>query len=169
MKDADWRGLVLKALYDVRHDPQSGGALLVPDSLKLPEIKMDAQNTAIVGNIAEQLRDHNYITWSEFHGPHRVGRARITAFGVDVIEGNRQSDITITVDQSTNIHGSQHVQVGQGNIQNVHDIHKLNMAIDRSEATQKEKDEAKSFLDQLANNKLIRSVAKGIGWNFGED
>jgi hypothetical protein len=66
MNDADWRGLVLKALYDVRHDQQSGGALMIPDSLNLPGIAMDERTKVLVANIAEQLKQYNYITWSEF-------------------------------------------------------------------------------------------------------
>jgi hypothetical protein len=167
MKDADWRGLVLKALYDVRHDPQSGGALLIPDSLNLPGVEMDGQNKAIVANIAEQLKDHRYITWSEHHGAHRQGRARITAFGVDVIEGTKQSEITITIDQSTNIQHSQHVQIGKGNIQDVGDIRKLNMAIDEAMASMQEKEEAKSLLKRVLENPLLKGIIKKFGWDLG--
>jgi hypothetical protein len=98
MKDADWRGLVLKALYDVRHDQQSDGALMIPDSLKLPGIEMDEETKVLVVNIAEQLKQYNYITWIGFHGPYKTGRGKITAFGVEVIEGTRKPEITLTID-----------------------------------------------------------------------
>jgi hypothetical protein len=129
---------------------------------------MDGTNKVIAGNIAEQLKHHGYITWSEYHGPYRQGRARITASGVDVIEGTRHSDITITVDQSTNIHHSQHVQVGKGNIQNEGDIHKMSLAIDEAVASMTEKDEAKSLLKKALDNPLLTVVLKKIGWDLDD-
>jgi hypothetical protein len=40
---------------------------------------------------------------------------------------------------------------------------------DEAIGSMKEKEEAKSLLKQLADNKLVRGVAKHMGWNFGED
>jgi hypothetical protein len=164
MKDAEWRGLILQRLYDIRHI--NDGSTTIPDGLGLDGL-VPSGNDNLLANVADQLKQHNLIGFSEFIAPRRMGRAKITAFGVDVVEGTKVSEITITIDQSTNVHHSQHVQVGKGNIQNTGDIHKLNVAIDESHATLTEKDEAKSLLRKITENPLLVSILGKFGWGIG--
>jgi hypothetical protein len=94
--------------------------------------------------------------------------ARVTAFGVNVIEEKVPAPISITLDSSIKVAGSQNVMIGgQGNTQTVTmDIEKMMMAIDSSGAAFTEREEAKSLLKKLSENKLVQEVlgkwAKGL-------
>ena len=59
--------------------------------------------------ICKQLGKHDLINWSPYIGDGGVGE--ITAHGIDVIEGQRQSDMAVPlVDNcTTNISGSTNV------------------------------------------------------------
>ena len=156
MNDKDARGLVLKRLYDVRHDVDYANQSTLQD-LGLPP--------NVTWNILDQLNQQRMITWN----PKRGGMgtiiaymARIAADGVDVIEGSKASPIAITLDNRISVHGSQGVQIGgQGNVQNVTmDIEKLNSIIDSSDASQTEKEELKSLLKKLSENRLVQTAFK---------
>jgi hypothetical protein len=84
--------------------------------------------------------------------------AKITAFGADVIEGSTPPPISINVDSSVNVHGSQGVQIGgQGNVQNITmDVGKLMNAVDAGTGTMQEKEEAKSLLKKVLENPLAK-------------
>jgi hypothetical protein len=110
------RGLVLQSLYEIRHER---GRLRVPDELAIPGMDMDnPNNLKMLGNIANQLAEKGLIEFRPVIGPYNTGSAWITASGVDVVEGSSRSPIAVVIDQSINIHGSSHVQVGQGHTQN---------------------------------------------------
>jgi hypothetical protein len=164
MKDAEWRGLILQRLYDIRH--RNDGSTIIPDGLGLDGL-VPPGNDNLLGNIADQLHQQNLIRFSEFAAPRRMGRAKITAFGVDVVEGTKEPGITVTIDQSTNIHNSQQVQIGKGNIQNVQKIKQLVQAIDQAQATSEEKKEAQSLLQKVTENPLLVAAFQKFGWLFG--
>jgi hypothetical protein len=164
MKDAEWRGLILQQLYDIRH--ANDGSTMIPDGLGLDGLVPSGYDN-LLANVADQLKQHNLIRFNEIAAPRRKGRAKITAFGVDVVEGTKESAITITIDHSTNVLNSQHVQVGKGNIQNTGDIHKLNVAIDEARATMAEKEDAKSLLRKIIENPLLVSVLSKFSWGIG--
>jgi hypothetical protein len=84
--------------------------------------------------------------------------AKITAFGADVVEGNTPPPISINIDSSVSVHGSQGVQIGgQGNVQNVTmDVGKLMNAVDAGTGTMQEKEEAKSLLKKVLENPLAK-------------
>jgi hypothetical protein len=163
MKDSEARGIVLRRLYDIRHEVD----------MSRPQRPEDFEKTLpanVVANILSQLADKGMIEFK----PHKlrstgqidVFQARISALGVDVIEGTREPPIAISFDNSVTIHGSQGVMVGgQGNVQNfTMDVEKMNSIVDSSDASITEKEEAKSLLKQLSENKLVRLVlAKLIG------
>jgi hypothetical protein len=154
MKDSDARGLVLKALYDIRHTMYMPA--IPADVPGLPDLESQT-----LYNIVNQLREKGLITFTPLMGGDEVmGRAMITGHGSDVIEGTAQSSITVTVDNSVNVQGSQGVQIGgQGNTQNVSlDVAKLINAIDSGTGTIQEKEEAKSLLRKLADNPLVKGV-----------
>ena len=66
----------------------------------------------------------------------------------------------MTIDSSINVSASQGVQIGgAGNVQNVSiDIEKMMSMIDSASGTITEKEEAKSLLKILVENKIIRGV-----------
>src|SRR6266404_2375395 len=100
MKDADVRGLVLKALYDVRH---TTFLPMIPDDLpNLPRLDVPT-----LRNITNQLNEKGLIKFTPIMGgPNVIGRAGISAEGVDVVERTAKSPITVTFDHSVNVHGS---------------------------------------------------------------
>jgi hypothetical protein len=158
MKDSEVRGLILRQLYELRHEQSY---VHVPDKLTLPaEI-----NPRVAGNVAAQLAEQHLITFKEHMGAHHTsGLAQINAYGVDVVEGARQSAIAITFDQSINIHGSSNVQIGKGNVQNA-TLDKVAVAIDEAGASQTEKAEAKSLWSLVTSNKLLMgALSKFLGF-----
>ena len=152
MKDSEARGLVLRRLYDLRHVKQYAD----PSDFTSTSLEQN-----VVPNIVEQLTQQGLVDWNPLraHGGYATFMARITAFGVDVVEGTQRSPISITIDSSVNVHGSQNVQIGQGNVQTVTmDIGKMISAVDGSNATVTEKSEAKSLLQKIAGNKLVQEI-----------
>jgi hypothetical protein len=154
MKDMEVRGIILQKLYDIRHS--NNGMVMIPDGLGLMSIE-----PSVLGNCAAQLRDQRLITFSEILGAgHRAGFGSITAFGVDVVEGNTRSPIAVSIDSSINVSGSQGIQIGgHSNIQNVtFDLEKMISMVDSAGGTITEKEEAKSLLKKLAENKLVQTI-----------
>ena len=162
MKDGEARGIILERFYDARH--------------KIDWLSLEALRTHVVmdhtqlPNVCEQLSQHGLIDFKPVRGPGGIvaGMGRITASGVDVIEGNSVAPIAITFhDQSVSVTGSTHVQIGNSNISNVNlDIGKLIAAIDHSTASDGEKGEAKSLIEKITSNPLVVAVlgsALGIG------
>ena len=117
MKDAQVRGFILQKLYAIRHER---GYLRLPDELDLPGFDMrDKQTLKMLGNVGKQLADKGLIDFAPVIGPFWMGRASISASGVDVVEGNLSPPIAIIIDQSINVHDSSHVQIGTGHTQNM--------------------------------------------------
>src|SRR4051794_825176 len=112
MKDSEVRGLILGDLYERRHQ---GSFVKIPDDLSLDVDPM------VVGNVALQLHDLGLIQFHQIvDKKYPSGSARIQSRGVDVVEGNAPAPVSITIDSSVNVHGSQNVQVGgSGNVQTV--------------------------------------------------
>jgi hypothetical protein len=155
MNDSETRGLVLRRLYEIRHQIVQAQVHDFDDLQLEPDV--------LVG-IMDQLAQKNLIEWT----PHRSGMrpgidafvAHIKAFGVDVVEGTERPPIAITIDSSVNVHGSQNVQIGgEGNVQTVTmDIDKMVTAVGSSNASLAEREEAKSILKRMANSKLVQTV-----------
>jgi hypothetical protein len=152
MKDSEVRGLILKSLYDQRHTKHF---------VDMPEeIGIDLDKK-VLGNVAIQLEQQGLISFKQYMGkPYPSGLAKILAYGVDVVEGTTTPPITITVDSSVNVHGSNNIQIGgQGNVQTVTmEVDKIVSIIDSSGASVVEKEEAKSLLKKLSENSLVRSA-----------
>lgn len=137
-------------MYDSRH---TQGWLAVPGNVNVPGIS--AQTLA---NVCEQLSQKGLIVWKSLAGLAE-GRAQITADGVDVAEGTTHPPFAITIDRSISLQNASHVQIGSGNIQNVSvDIEKLMAAIDSANATIEEKTEAKSLLQRVVANPLVKRL-----------
>jgi hypothetical protein len=158
MKDGEARGLVLARFYDARH--------------KIDWLSLEALRTHLVmdqtqmANVCEQLSQHGLIVFEALRGDGGIvaGMGRITASGVDVIEGNLRSPIAITFhDQSVTVTGSSHVQIGNSNVSTTNvDIGKLIAAIDRSTASDGEKTEAKSLIEKITSNPLVVAVLGSV-------
>jgi hypothetical protein len=156
-RDADRRAIILQRLYDQRH--HSDGFIPVPENGGSPEERITAVN------IARQLSQNGLIDWKELSGAG-MGMARITAQGVDIVEGTRASPITIAINRSINIHGSTNVQVGEGNRQEISIAgEKVIAAINNSTATAEEKEKAKSVLQSVLSSPVLSAalgLAKGL-------
>ena len=158
MTDGELRGIILEKFYKLRHQK---------DLLELGDIvSIDpAEHTRLV-NICDQLDQHALIEWKPIRGLGGVaaGMGKITARGVDVIEGTARAPITITLhDRRISVSESSNVQIGNSNVQDVKfDIKKLIAAVDHSNASDTEKAEAKSLLEKLASNKLVQAVLAAL-------
>jgi hypothetical protein len=155
MKDGEMRGLILEKFYDRRN---------TGNLVELTELIAVAPDCPVqVTNVCDQLHEYGLISWRPIKSVGSVvggGLGRITAKGVDVIDGTTPPPLTITLhDHRVSISGSSHVQVGSGNVQGLNiDIERLSLAIDHSNATMGEKKEAKSLLEKVVGNKVLWTV-----------
>ena len=130
MRDNDLRGLILEALYNQRRkdlvnlDDDLGG-LPVPQSA--------------TESILRQLVKKGLVE-RPIQSLNGLGNARITAYGIDVVEGTTSPPVSIVLHQRT----VQDVQVGEGN-QNVSDT-TLDVPMDQSEASH---DKPKSSFERI--------------------
>jgi hypothetical protein len=96
IKDNELRGPVLKVMYDLRHKDHY---VDVDRSLDIGV----PQN--VLPNIFQQLSESGLIEWRAVVGG--MGLARLTSFGVDVVEGRVRSPVSIVIDHSVTVTGSQ--------------------------------------------------------------
>ncbi|WP_152982894.1 hypothetical protein [Acidiphilium sp. JA12-A1] len=152
MTDGELRGIVLQKFYDLRHrDDRVIQLTTIAESI--PD-----QTETRIANICEQLHQHGLIDWRPLNaiGGYRGGMGNITANGVDVIEGIQSSPISIQL-HAVSVHNSNHVQIGNANIQNATvDIEKLISAVNNSTASDQEKAAAKSLLQSMIQNPLVQ-------------
>jgi hypothetical protein len=160
VKDNEARGVVLKKFYELR---------TTKSHLEIADFEDTVLSLHDLGRILEQLAEQRLIDWNPRKSSatsetrYMVIFAKITSFGVDVIEGTTKPPIAISIDNSVTVHGSHGVQIGgQGNVQNVTlDVERLNTFIDSSSASITEKEEAKGLLKRLAENPLVKGA---IDW-----
>ena len=158
VKDSEIRGILLQKYYDAR---------IGQDMIQVPHLTDETIDRDTAFRISEQLHQHGLIEWKSIGSIHmKTGMGKITAFGVDVIEGAVRPPIAIVVhDHSVQIANSSSVQVGHGNIQGVTiSGERISVAIDRSSASQTEKEEAKSILQKLLGSPLLSTILSGFGW-----
>jgi hypothetical protein len=150
MTDADRRAVVLRKFYEVRH---SSERYWMPD-----DGSVTGEDEIITTNICRQLDEHGLIDWRA--SPRgRGGMGRITSHGIDVVEGSARTAIAISIDKRISISGSRHVQVGDGNTQDVRiDAERVVTAINQSDATVTEKEEAKTLFKTLMENPLLSKI-----------
>ena len=160
MKDSEIRALILKHYYAKRYD---GYVQWSDDDIQ--KLGNDL-NAKIVFAICDQLSDHSLIDWKPIRtlGGTSNGMGKITAFGVDVIEGHTTSDIKLEFVQNKtiNVTGSSNVVVGDNNTQNITQyISGIEHAINSSSASDEEKGQAKGLLQKLAEHPLVAVIADG--------
>src|ERR1700730_12015506 len=108
MRDSELRGLILEALYNqgrkdlVNLDQEVGG-------LPLPHGGTESILRQLVkkGLVERPVQPLNGL-----------GNARITAYGIDIVQGTTSPPVSILLHQRITV---QDVQVGEGNIQNFSD------------------------------------------------
>lgn len=149
--DTALRGLVLQAFYERRQSRD----FLVPTAGWIDE-KADSDELC---RISEQLGEHGLIEWEP---TYEGGAGRITALGVDVVEGQRQPGIAVQLvhnHYATTISGSTNVIVGNNNTQQVNAaFEELLRAIDAYSGSDAEKEKSKGLLAQLASSPVFAQV-----------
>jgi hypothetical protein len=160
MKDADLRGLVLREFYERRR--QNFVHLQISD-FGAAHLYEDLQR------ICRQLHETRMLdTWrptSAGEGP-TIGVGRISADGVDVMEGTKAPPPTISIDQRTidqrttiSVASSRNVQIGTGNVQvAIEALQELVVAINNSSFSPREKEEAKGLLKRLLENPVVAAI-----------
>ncbi|MGB6324414.1 MAG: hypothetical protein WBG11_01200, partial [Methylocella sp.] len=154
MTDGELRGIILEKFYELRHQKNSLGLSDI--------VSIDCGEQTRIGNICDQLGQHGLIEWRTLSSGHDLidGRGKITANGVDVVEGTASAPITVTLhDQRISVSSSTNVQIGNSNTQSVTlNVGKLIAAVDHSNASEAEKKEAKSLLERIAGNQLVQKI-----------
>ena len=160
MKDSELRGLVLRGLYDER---RRGTLHLSPDNPFLVE-SLTLDETL---RICDQLVQHGLAdgkltrNLSTGYGSYDYGMVKITAQGVDVVEGNSKSDIKIEFMQTNNINvsNSSGVVIGDGNSQTiVTQLEALVREIDKSSASDDDKAAAKTQLRKVLEHPVVGAI-----------
>ncbi len=163
MKDSERRGLVLKVYYDARHKVDWLDFTALRTHLMMNETEL--------ANISKQLDQHGLIEWqsADTLTANIPIRGRITASGIDVIEGTAHAPISITLhDHSVRVTASTNVQIGNSNSQTVQlEIKKILTKVEQTNAPPAEKQEAKSLLERLSNNALLVSLLGGLFGGIG--
>jgi len=156
MKDTEMRGMILNAFYEKRRSER-------------PDLGFDDFDLSIGKDdflrVSDQLAENGMLDWHPLRGNknQRVdGQGSITAFGVDVIEGDGEgSPIRMEFPTTQNIHitHSQGIQVGNHNTLNlVSALEDLVREIEESDATPKEKAEAKGRLRSFLQHSLTAAI-----------
>src|ERR1700687_2774772 len=155
MRDSELRGLILEALYNQRRkdlvnlDQEVGG-------LPLPHGGTES--------ILRQLLKKGLLE-RPVQPLNGLGNARITAYGIDVVQGTISPPVSILLHQRITV---QAVQVGEGNIQNVSDTKldiqnvsdtTLDVPMDHSEASH---DKPKSSLERIS--KWWKHMMEKFAW-----
>lgn len=159
MKDSGLRAIVLKKFYDLRKD----GGIWKLTSDDIGEMELSEYE-----RIGAQLGKQGYLEWHNSLDGHN-GQGRITSKGVDVVEGNLNPAIAITMhDHSVSVQGSNNVQVGTGNtISHYSDVSRIESAISKMPISNDEKVRTKSLLDQISSNASFASLVGAIATMLG--
>jgi hypothetical protein len=162
MKDNELRAVVLQKYYELRRRGMFQWCEVeLEDNFPIKEF-------GELARICDQLAEHGLIEWKPTRGPFNRaigGFGKISAFGVDVVEGTAQSPITIKFDHSHTVHvsNSMGVQIGNNNtLSSQMTIEEINAAIDHSGFSVAEKEEAKSALSKFLEHPVIAAIIGGL-------
>jgi hypothetical protein len=154
MKDTDIRGLLLQRYYERRRE---GMISLESEADFAGRITQEE-----LLHVSSQLGEHGLIEWRAVESMVAIlgGAGKITAHGIDVVEGGRQSPIAIHfTDQSVRISGSVGVAVGNSNQQTISlQLQELIEAIDKGVGSEADKREAKSRLQAFLAHPLVSAL-----------
>jgi hypothetical protein len=149
MRDNELRGIILEALYNQRRRD------LVDFETELGKLPLP---DGAMESIVRQLEKKGLIE-RPFRPRSGVGKGRITAYGIEVVEETTSPPLSILFQQQhIKVQDSSDVQIATGNMQNVSDSKKMNTAIDHLQASQ---DAPKSFFERIS--KLVMRILKKFG------
>jgi len=151
MRDNELRGIILEALYNQRRRD------LVDFETELGKLPLP---DGAMESIVRQLEKKGLIE-RPFRPRSGVGKGRITAYGIEVVEETTSPPLSILFQHHITVQDSSDVQIGTGNMQNVSDIKKMNTAIDHSQASQ---DAPKSLFERVSQ--LVMRTLKKFGLNL---
>jgi hypothetical protein len=155
MRDSELRGVILEALYNQRRKDlvnldQELGGLPVPHSATESILRQLVKK----GLIERPVQPLNGL-----------GNARMTAYGIDVVQGTTRPPLSILLHQRIKV---QDVPVGEGNIQNFSDSKldiqnvsdtTLDVPMDHSDASN---DKPKSSFERIS--KWWKRMMDNFGW-----
>lgn len=150
MKDTELRGIILQKYYEHRRE-----VLFRPESNDFNPPISDEDITAI----SQQLGEHGLVKYlgdTMFGGHYHHAGSKITAFGIDVVEGEATPDIKVTLveNKTINFHGNvngENLQIGDHNqITVTQHITEIQRAIEKSNGTPEQKEEAKGMLEKIS-------------------
>lgn len=162
MTDKELRGIVLNRFYERRRENDQSFIVLTEDDFDEGINRNEA--ISICGQLAEKGLLSKWKQNMEGSGS-TYGTGKISAFGVDVVEGSATPPIAIKIDRSKHItvSASQNVQVGNSNHMELTDvISELSHAIEKSNGSEKEKEEAKSLLKSFLSHPLVAAITGGL-------
>ena len=145
MRDSELRGVILEALYNQRRKD------LVSFDQELGELPVSHGATE---SILRQLEKKGLVERPS-QPLSGLGTGRITAYGIDVVQGTTSPPLSILLHQRTTV---QDVQVGEDNIQNVSDT-KLDVPMDHSAVSH---DRPKSPFERIS--KWWKRMMEKFGW-----
>jgi hypothetical protein len=155
MRDSELRGLILEALYNQRRKD------LVNLDQELGALPVSHGATE---SILRQLVKKGLIE-RPIQPLNGLGTGRITAYGIDVVQGTTSPPLSILFHQRITV---QDVQVGEGNIQNFSDTKldiqnvsdtTLDVPTDHSEASH---DKPESSFERIS--KWWKHIMEKFGW-----
>jgi hypothetical protein len=162
MKDSVVRGRVLQFLYQRRGEgpiPFGGAEEAIPSPGGI--------NRRDWLRALAQLSEYHLIDWSPIKDQSEMGLlsgfAKINDFGIKVLEAGVAPPISISIDESrrTAVPGPQQVPIGASTQQQqaiTEALEKVIAAINQSDASKEEKNEAKSLLRKLLDTKAAVSL-----------
>jgi len=158
MTDNELRSIVLKQFYEQRR-----GDYYVPTPQKL-DIDISADD---ILQICDQLAQHQLLSWKSLStfGHIHDGIGKITAYGIDVIEGTQTTPYIMKIENMTtvNISDSKNVVVGNNNTQNItQSMHELIEYINNSNVTEQEKNAAKGSFKKLLEHPIFATVIGNV-------
>jgi hypothetical protein len=153
MRDNDIRCILLQKFYDLRKDNRQH---------QLYEVDLGPIDIEDYNRIGKQLGEMHLVDW--YTPLARSGCGRITSYGADVIEGNTAVPMPINInDHRISAQGPQNVQIGNSNTISANvDVRSVLSAIDKANATDAEKEEARDLFMHLFNSPTFASIAGAI-------
>jgi hypothetical protein len=157
MTEGEIRGVLIQHFYDRR--AEGGG--VAPFGLTASGLAKQF-TYAELQRVCKQLQEKGLLKWAPMMtgGGDMAGHGRLTADGIDVAEGTKEAPITVILNRNVSVSASQHVQIGDGNTQDVRvHVEALVRAIDASNGSAADKAEAKTRLARLLEHPLVAAVA----------
>jgi len=162
MKDSELRGIVLKKFYQER-----GKDKYFPKVEDFPENDIDS-----IFRISSQLKEHGLLkVWKSVGRPATNGFGEISADGVDVIEGTKETRLAISITNNNhnvsvgNISNSSSLAIGSGNTISIeNNINEIVEALKASGSSDEEIQGALKLLKKFITHPLVNTM---VGASFG--